>query len=59
VPGDGAESHGYTYDDRDVVPGRTYFYYLDALAETGTKQRFSGVVSKTTPDGLASAVESG
>ncbi len=59
VPVDGAESHGYTYDDGDVLPGRTYHYYLDVVAETGVKQRFSGVVTKTTLHGPASPVQSG
>jgi hypothetical protein len=59
VPADGAETHAYTYEDGEVVPGRTYYYYLDAVAETGVKQRFSGVVSKTTPDGSDSTVEPG
>lgn len=47
VPQDTDESHRYTYVDETVEPGRTYHYYLDAVAKTGTKQRFSGIVTKT------------
>ena len=49
VPGDGLEQHSYTYEDRAVEPGRTYYYYLDVISRAGAKQRFSGVISKTTP----------
>jgi hypothetical protein len=48
VPQGPEENHSYTYVDEAVEPGRTYHYYLDALAETGVKQRFSGIVTKTT-----------
>jgi hypothetical protein len=46
VPADGASEHSYTYTDDDVVPGQTYFYYLDAVSTQGVKQRFSGILSK-------------
>ncbi len=49
VPDDDLEQHSYTYEDRAVEPGRTYYYYLDVVSRAGAKQRFSGVISKTTP----------
>ena len=46
VPADGAEEHRYAYVDDDLVPGQTYYYYLDAVSTGGVKQRFSGILSK-------------
>lgn len=37
----------YTWIDRDVVAGRTYYYTLDVVQNNGQKRRFSGVLSKT------------
>ncbi len=47
TPADGAREHQYEYLDRDVVPGATYYYYLDFVDKSGIKHRFSGVLSKT------------
>ena len=44
---DGPEVGSYTYVDRDVEPGRTYYYTLDVVEDSGRKRRFSGVMSKT------------
>lgn len=37
----------YVWRDRDVEPGVTYYYYLDAVSTSGRKSRFSGVQEKT------------
>lgn len=37
----------YRFVDRDVEVGRTYYYYLDTIADNGKKSRFSKVISKT------------
>ena len=50
VPDDGAEQHSYTWIDEDVVPGRTYYYYLDVVTVGGVKSRFSGIISRTTAE---------
>jgi hypothetical protein len=46
VPEDGAVEHAYEYVDADVLPGHTYFYYLDSISSTGSKQTFSGVLTR-------------
>lgn len=38
--------NGYEFIDRDVIPGRTYYYYLDQISLNGIKSRFSGVLAK-------------
>lgn len=43
------EIHSYRVEDPTVEPGRTYYYYLDKIATTGEKSRFSGVVTKIVP----------
>jgi hypothetical protein len=46
---DGSEAPGvgsYRFVDEGVEPGRTYYYYLDAVLTTGHKQRLSGVIRK-------------
>jgi hypothetical protein len=43
------EVHSYRFVDATVDAGKTYFFYLDKVATTGEKTRFSGVVSKTVP----------
>ena len=50
VPDDGAEQHSYTWVDKDVEPGKTYYYYLDVVTVGGIKNRFSGIISRTTPE---------
>lgn len=50
VPEDGAEQHSYTWVDENVEPGRTYYYYLDVVTVGGIKNRFSGIISRTTPE---------
>lgn len=36
----------YRFADTDVEPGRTYYYYLDTVSQSGLKQRLSGVIAK-------------
>ena len=36
----------YRFTDPEVVPGRTYYYYLDTVSQSGLKQRLSGVIAK-------------
>ena len=47
--GSGAVQGSYTYEDESVVPGRTYFYYLESLDKGAQKRRISGVVEKIIP----------
>ena len=50
VPANAADAdtvESYRFVDRDVEPGKTYYYYLDTLGGDGKKKRFSGVMSKT------------
>lgn len=39
----------YVFVDRDVISGRTYYYYIDALRSSGVSERLSGTLSKTIP----------
>ncbi len=43
------EDGDYDWEDFDVQAGRTYFYYLDTIRNTGAKERFSPVLTKTIP----------
>ncbi len=45
----GPKPHRYVYEDQDVEPGRSYFYYLESLSKAGQKSRLSGVVTKVIP----------
>jgi hypothetical protein len=36
----------YRFVDREVETGRTYYYYLDSVSQSGLKQRLSGVIEK-------------
>lgn len=47
-------SSSYEYVDATVIPGSTYFYYLDTISKGGLKTRFSGVIKKTAPEPPAS-----
>lgn len=38
-----------TFQDTDVEPGKTYYYYLVAIDKTGNVSRPSAVVSETSP----------
>jgi hypothetical protein len=49
TPQDGAKEHEYVYEDLQVEPGATYYYYLDTIDTAGVKKRFSGVLPKTVP----------
>ena len=49
VPPEAPDVGSYEFVDRDVEPGRTYYYTLDVVRTTGHKSRFSGVLSKTVP----------
>ena len=46
---DAPPPHKYTYEDRDVEPGRSYYYYLESISKGGLKSRISGVVTKVIP----------
>ena len=50
VPMDGVNPHKYSYSDEQVEPGVTYYYYLDVVSEAGIKQRFSGIIARTTDE---------
>lgn len=56
VPDDGAAEHAYEYIDSDVLPGRTYFYYLDSVSTAGVKQTFSGVLTRAVAAGAPTPV---
>jgi hypothetical protein len=45
----GPPPHRYTYEDREVEAGRSYYYYLESISKTGRKSRLSGVVTKVIP----------
>jgi hypothetical protein len=49
IPGAGnsdTPSH-YVWEDRDVEPGRTYYYWLESISVQGVKEKFSPVLSRT------------
>ena len=49
--------HQYHWEDVEVVPGQTYYYYLESVSLQGAKEKFSPVISKTcceTPETGAS-----
>jgi hypothetical protein len=46
---DAPPPHRYTYEDREVQPGRSYYYYLESVSKGGLKARLSGVVTKVIP----------
>ena len=46
---DAPPPHRYTYEDRGVEPGRSYYYYLESVSKGGLKARLSGVVTKVIP----------
>jgi hypothetical protein len=50
-PSPSGEPSRYEYVDRDVVPGTTYFYYLDSVSNGGLKARFSGVLARAVATG--------
>ncbi|HEX9639212.1 MAG TPA: hypothetical protein VGB99_16885 [Acidobacteriota bacterium] len=39
----------YAFEDRQVEPCKTYYYYLDYVTGSGLKRRFSGMLSKPVP----------
>lgn len=45
-PSDGSALAKYSFVDAKVVAGKTYYYYIDSLADDGSQQRFSPVLSK-------------
>jgi len=49
VPHDRQPTHDYSWVDDAVESGKTYYYYLDAVTVSGVKQRFSGIIDRTTP----------
>ena len=44
--------HQYSYEDLDVVPGKTYYYYLESVSTKGVREKFSPVISKTCCKGV-------
>jgi hypothetical protein len=55
MPKDGAKQHEYVFEDINVEPGATYYYYLDTIDTAGVKKRFSGVLPKTVESSAAAA----
>lgn len=49
-PGAEDERRAYSFVDRDVEPGRTYYYYLDTVDVGGHKHRFSEARPRRIPD---------
>lgn len=47
VPAETKTAHSYVFQDFDVAPGVTYYYYLDLVTTSGEVRRFSGVLPKT------------
>lgn len=47
VPKQSNPDAGYVYVDRDVTPGRTYYYRIDGVSEAGVKKPLSPVLPKT------------
>lgn len=43
-----AASSRYRYVDTSAKAGQVYYYYIDVIAESGRKQRLTGVVRKGT-----------
>jgi hypothetical protein len=50
VGADGEEAK-FEFVDRDVVAGKTYYYFIDAVGTNARKQRLSGVMQKTVAAG--------
>lgn len=54
VKAEGVDENGvgqYVFVDCEVEAGKTYYYYLDYVTNTGLKVRFSGVQTKTIASG--------
>lgn len=49
IPGAGNSEvpRDYSWEDRNVVPGKTYWYYLESVSSSGTRERFSPLISKS------------
>ena len=45
------QDNRYEFVDASVEVGKTYYYYIDSLADSGFQQRFSPVFSKTITSG--------
>lgn len=45
------QDNRYEFVDAGVEVGKTYYYYIDSLADSGMQQRFSPVFSKTITGG--------
>ena len=52
VPGAGNSDlpRRYSFDDPDVVMGKTYYYYLDAVSTHGVREKYSPVMAKQCCD---------
>ena len=52
IPGAGNSDlpRKYSFEDFDVVMGKTYYYYLDAISTHGTREKYSPVMEKQCCD---------
>ncbi len=48
IPGAGNSDmpRDYRYEDFGVVPGKTYFYYLESVSTSGVREKFSPVLKR-------------
>lgn len=37
----------YVYEDVEVIPGKTYYYYIESVSISGRKEKFSPTLHKT------------
>ncbi|MEO8669865.1 MAG: hypothetical protein ABI411_01045 [Tahibacter sp.] len=44
---DAEQVHKYVFEDGKVLPGKTYYYYVDSVGTRGQRSRFMPVVEKT------------
>lgn len=46
---DSGTAETYRFVDADVVAGRTYYYFVDAISMNGRKHRLTGVQARAAP----------